>query len=189
MGRALVEACLAARPIVAYDYDWQREIIRHEMTGMLVSNGDWQKMCRAALWLLDHPASAQHLGKAARKSALEMMCPEKLLEAEVKAYERLFRPAQNAASPEKTGFARDGEKIAVTHLLPGLKKGGAERVAIELANSAAQEGHDVTLAFAHPEANATLVSLCHPRLRLGKMGCLQEHAIYRVLNGFLWVWR
>jgi len=91
MGRALTEACLAGAPIVAYDYDWQGEVIRSGETGELVQNGDWQQMSVKALWLLNNPSEAARCGRAARRLALAMMSPEKLNRHEIEAYENLFR--------------------------------------------------------------------------------------------------
>ena len=91
MGRALAEACLAGAPIVAYDYDWQGEIIHSGETGELVQNGNWQQMAERALWLLENPDEAARRGKAARHLALEMMSPEKLNHHEIEAYENLLR--------------------------------------------------------------------------------------------------
>lgn len=90
MGRALTEACLAAAPIVAYDYDWQGEIIRSGVTGELVPNGDWREMARRAAGLLDNPAYAVRLGQGARRAAMAMMDPAVLDGIEVSAYEALF---------------------------------------------------------------------------------------------------
>ena len=90
MGRALTEACLAAVPIVAYDYDWQREIICSGETGELVENGNWNEMAKKASWLLDNPAIALRYGRAARSVALEMMCPDELNRREIEVYDRLL---------------------------------------------------------------------------------------------------
>lgn len=91
MGRGLTEACLAGAPIVAYDYDWQGEIIHNGETGELVQNGNWQQMAERALWLLENPDEAARRGSAARRLALEMMSPEKLDRHEIDAYENLLR--------------------------------------------------------------------------------------------------
>lgn len=91
MGRALTEACLAGVPIVAYDYDWQGEIIRSDETGELVPNGDWQEMALQSVHLLTNRELANRLGRAARTLAMEMMAPEALVDIEVRAYEKLLR--------------------------------------------------------------------------------------------------
>ena len=91
MGRALTEACLAGVPIVAYDYDWQGEIIRGEETGELVPDGDWSQRANKAQRLLEDRSYAIGLGSAARRLALDMMSPGNLSQHEIQAYENLFR--------------------------------------------------------------------------------------------------
>lgn len=91
MGRALTEACLAGAPIVAYDYDWQGEIIRSGETGELIPNGNWEGMAMKSEHLLVNPEYANRLGCAARRVAMEMMAPEALVRIEIEAYEKLFR--------------------------------------------------------------------------------------------------
>jgi glycosyltransferase involved in cell wall biosynthesis len=90
MGRALVEACLAGAPIVAYDYDWQGEIIHSGETGELVENGNWRKMAESAKWLIENPKIAAKYGSAARQLALETMAPERVMDNEIRAYKKLF---------------------------------------------------------------------------------------------------
>jgi len=90
MGRGLTEACLAGAPIVAYDYDWQGEIILSGKTGELVTDGDWTEMALRAAVLLDNPEKARQLGNNARSLALEMMSPEKLKSFEISSYDSLL---------------------------------------------------------------------------------------------------
>ncbi|MBV9120307.1 MAG: glycosyltransferase family 4 protein, partial [Chloroflexi bacterium] len=75
-GRALVEAALAARPIVAYDIEWHAELIHDGETGRLVAHRDWQGMAVAALDLLEDPEKAHRLGKNARELALRQHDPD-----------------------------------------------------------------------------------------------------------------
>lgn len=102
MGRALTEACLAGAPIVAYDYDWQGEIIRSGETGELVPAGEWEEMALRAGRLLAEPDQAHRLGQEARRVAMEMMAPNALVNIEVMSYEALFtgakQPILNSAS-------------------------------------------------------------------------------------------
>jgi glycosyltransferase involved in cell wall biosynthesis len=90
MGRALTEACLAAAPIVAYNYDWQGEIIESGVTGELVPNGAWEEMAYAAERFINDPSVARANGEAARKRAMEMMDPSLLDDHERRAYLKLF---------------------------------------------------------------------------------------------------
>lgn len=90
MGRGLTEACLAGAPIVAYDYDWQAEIIHSGQTGELVPNRDWKRMADMAMRMFGNRDEAIGLGKAARQLALEMMDPQRLTNFEIEAYEKLL---------------------------------------------------------------------------------------------------
>ena len=91
MGRALTEAALAGVPIVAYDYDWQREIVVDGETGYLVSNKDWMGLSDKTERILTHPASGKKMGENVREKVLEMMNPEKLERHEQKEYSKLLK--------------------------------------------------------------------------------------------------
>jgi glycosyltransferase involved in cell wall biosynthesis len=93
-GRALSEAALGAAPIVAYDLDWQADLIETGVTGELVRFRDVDALGRAALKLLAEPDYARAMGKAVRERALEMLDPVKLNEHERATYTKLLeRPA------------------------------------------------------------------------------------------------
>ncbi len=90
MGRALVEASLAGVPIVAYDYDWQREVAIDDDTGYLIPNGDWEQMAEKTYFLLTHPDQAAAMGRNARRKMATMMDPETLMRHEQGTYTRLL---------------------------------------------------------------------------------------------------
>ncbi len=91
MGRALVEAALSAVPIVAFDYDWQREVVVDEETGYLVANNDWQALAAAAQRLLDDPVRAAAMGANARAKVARMMDPAVLAAHERTTYTALLQ--------------------------------------------------------------------------------------------------
>lgn len=93
-GRALSEAALAELPTVAYDIDWQRELIETGKTGVLVPYRDLPALQAATKQLLDNPADAAKLGKALRQRALKMLDPKRLNEHERAAYLRLLGAGQ-----------------------------------------------------------------------------------------------
>jgi len=95
-GRALTEAGLGAAPIVAYDVDWQGEVIRNGETGELVPCGDWEQMARAIGHLIDDPGYARRLGDRLRAELMEMMDPEKTNRAQAQVYDRLLNPRDRA---------------------------------------------------------------------------------------------
>jgi glycosyltransferase involved in cell wall biosynthesis len=90
MGRALVEAALGAVPIVAYDYDWQREVVTDDETGYLVGNGDWMAMADRTECLLRNPAAARAMGDNARATVARMMEPDRLMRHEQTVYSDLL---------------------------------------------------------------------------------------------------
>ena len=89
-GRALVEACLSATPVVAYDIEWQSELIRTGETGVLVPYRDTAAMAAAVCDLLDDHRLATALGRRARDFTRKTMNPETLMAREQADYERLF---------------------------------------------------------------------------------------------------
>ena len=120
MGRALVEAALSAVPIVAYDYDWQREVAIDGETGYLVKNGDWREMADRTEALLADPQFAHKLGTQARALASRMMDPASLEAHEQATYSALLtqwaalgtwtglpnRQAASSRGPCSTPFAK-----------------------------------------------------------------------------------
>jgi glycosyltransferase involved in cell wall biosynthesis len=77
-------------PMVAYDYDWQAEVVDDGDTGYLVPNGDWRQMTERTERLLLDPAQARIMGERARAKVLEMMDPERLMRHEQQTYSTLL---------------------------------------------------------------------------------------------------
>jgi glycosyltransferase involved in cell wall biosynthesis len=90
MGRALTEAAFGATPIVAYDIDWQSELIQTGVTGELVPHRNLEEMTNAVERYLKNPTYARSMGSAVRKRVLEMMEPSKLDQHERETYLRLL---------------------------------------------------------------------------------------------------
>jgi glycosyltransferase involved in cell wall biosynthesis len=100
-GRALTEAALGAAPVVAYDIDWQGEMILDGETGRLVQHGDLRAMAEATAELLADPARAADLGRRLRELARTMLDPQALDDHEREQYARLIangRPADKTSS-------------------------------------------------------------------------------------------
>lgn len=90
MGRGLAEAALSGVPIVAYDVEWQAEVIKTGQTGELIKYRDCKAMADSVVRLLKDSNYAKRLGTNARETVLEMMDPAKLIQNEKKEYEKLF---------------------------------------------------------------------------------------------------
>ena len=93
-GRALAEVALAGAPIVAYDIDWQAELVETGVTGELVSYPDHEGMADAIERFLDQPDYARRMGHAIRERALEMMDPDANDRMQVQVYRELMEARQ-----------------------------------------------------------------------------------------------
>ena len=89
-GRALTEAALSGVPVVAYDIEWQSEVIKTGETGELVTYRDWKAMADSVVKFLKDSDYAKRMGTNARNTVLEMMDPAKLNQHETNEYEKLF---------------------------------------------------------------------------------------------------
>lgn len=90
-GRALAETAYAGLPMVAYDLDWQGEIVETGITGILVKAYDSKAMGLAISEILNDAGARRKLGNAARQRALTMLSPNLQLEREINVYEGLVR--------------------------------------------------------------------------------------------------
>jgi glycosyltransferase involved in cell wall biosynthesis len=70
MPNAVLEAMLAARPVVATDIPGMREVVQHEITGYLVPPLDPAGLAAAIARLLEDPELATRLGAAGRRHVL-----------------------------------------------------------------------------------------------------------------------
>lgn len=89
-GRALAEAAFAARPIVAYDLDWQGDLIRDGETGILVKARDTNAMAEGVRRLLNDAGFAREMGEAVRARAIALLSAEAALASERAAYDALW---------------------------------------------------------------------------------------------------
>lgn len=85
-GRSLVEAGLAALPLIAYDYEWHSEFVHHESTGLLVPYREPEALGEALVTLLQDEEKSRKLGANARKLALDLMDKNSILKQEQNAY-------------------------------------------------------------------------------------------------------
>jgi glycosyltransferase involved in cell wall biosynthesis len=90
-GRALLECALAQVGVVAYDIDWQREIIVNNQTGFLVKYRDVKAMADAAKEFLENDFKRQELALRLRTDAENLMSPKKLDTHERAVYSALLK--------------------------------------------------------------------------------------------------
>jgi glycosyltransferase involved in cell wall biosynthesis len=89
-GFSLIEACASGRPVVAYDVEWQSELIENEVTGFLVSENDFAAAAEKVDWLFDNPIEAAVMGKNARARVFEQHSFENASATKIKCYEQIL---------------------------------------------------------------------------------------------------
>ncbi len=90
-GNSLVEAAVAATPLVAYDVDWHYELVKNGETGFLLPEGDIDGATEAILKLLDDPELAKRMGQNAKTLAIDRHSNEKVRQIRKGIYEELMR--------------------------------------------------------------------------------------------------
>lgn len=94
-GRALSEAALGGVPIVAYDIDWQGELIQNGITGELIPYLDRSGMVDSLERFLKDSDYARRMGDAVRKRGIEMMDPIALNQHERDQYRAVIERFNN----------------------------------------------------------------------------------------------
>lgn len=90
LGRVLIEAMAAERPVVATRDGGVADVVVDGVTGMLVSPRDPQAIAEAVINLLKNPSMAQALGKAGRKRAEELFSARDYVQNVEKVFDSLF---------------------------------------------------------------------------------------------------
>ena len=90
-GFSLIEACAAGRPVIAYDVEWHRELVRDGETGYLVKEGDTDTAAARIAELLDSPAECAEMGRRARNLARERHSLENTAAVKRAVYRELLR--------------------------------------------------------------------------------------------------
>lgn len=87
LGLVAVEAQLCETPVIAYDSGGLPDVVKHDISGLLVRPGDVAALASAADRLLDDPALARRLGETGRGHALARFAPE----AAARTYAAIYR--------------------------------------------------------------------------------------------------
>jgi glycosyltransferase involved in cell wall biosynthesis len=89
LGLVAVEALLCETPVIAFDSGGLRDIVQHEINGLLVKDFSAEALSFAIEQLLENPSRASDWGKAGRRSVLGVFAPE----AVARNYARIYRGA------------------------------------------------------------------------------------------------
>jgi glycosyltransferase involved in cell wall biosynthesis len=78
-GRTIIEAWAHARPVIAFAAGAPRHLIRHEVDGLLVPEGDSEALAQSIRRLHDDPALATRMGRAGRERAEREFAAERVV--------------------------------------------------------------------------------------------------------------
>jgi glycosyltransferase involved in cell wall biosynthesis len=98
--KVLLEAAACGRALIATDVPGCREICRDQVTGILVSPRDSQRLAVAIIELLSDPARRNQLGMTARKICEEEFSIERIANETLQFYDRLLARSLNASSAQ-----------------------------------------------------------------------------------------
>ncbi|MGA8172366.1 MAG: glycosyltransferase family 4 protein [Methylocystis sp.] len=90
LSRSLAEAAACAKPLIAADVPGCRDVVVHELTGLLVPVRDPRALARAIARLQDDRPFARRLGLAAREKALAEFDERIVIERTIAVYNELL---------------------------------------------------------------------------------------------------
>lgn len=99
--KGLVEAGACARPLVTTNVPGCREVVTHEVDGLLVPPRDADALAQAIARLHDDPALRNRLGQAARAKALREFDERLIIQRTLAVYDELL-PSSSSRSPQPT---------------------------------------------------------------------------------------
>ena len=88
---SILEAMAAGKPIVATNVGGGNEVIKHEITGLLVQPGSPLAIANAAIELLGNPDKQKRFGQAARSHVVENFNIQSMVDAYRMIYERITK--------------------------------------------------------------------------------------------------
>ena len=92
----LVEAGLAARPVVTYAVSGAREVIREGETGFVVDQGDIPAAAERLSFIAGHPSVAREMGERARSLVSGEYRESSMIRNKLAFYENILRSEANA---------------------------------------------------------------------------------------------
>jgi len=101
-GYTVLEAMFQGCPVVCTDAGGCPENVVHEITGRLARSGNPESFAAEILAIINDPAAAERLGKAARRYILDRHAPSAVATASVQLYRRILALQEPALASEVT---------------------------------------------------------------------------------------
>lgn len=106
MGRVLVEAMAAGKPIVASSVGGIPELVKHDHNGLLVPPGDEKALAAGIKLLINSPERAKMMGQCGRR-----LCNQFSVDAMVEKIDKLYRALFKSHRPFHSRARKHKEKI------------------------------------------------------------------------------
>jgi glycosyltransferase involved in cell wall biosynthesis len=103
MGRVLVEAMAAGKPVIASDTGGIPDLVKHGVNGLLFPPGDEMKLAEHIEYLISNPGVAKQMGKVGRQ-----MCRHFSLESMIRKLDRMYEDLLGGSefSPKRSRRAK-----------------------------------------------------------------------------------
>lgn len=86
----MIEAAASGNPVIAYDTEWHSEIIKNNLTGKIVNEGDSKNLIKEIIDLLENEELAIQLGKNAQKEVIKNYDIKNVLKYRANKYDIIF---------------------------------------------------------------------------------------------------
>lgn len=84
--RSLLEALAMRKPIITTDVVGCREVIDHQINGLLVSAKDPTALAQAMIWMISHPKERKEMGKAGREKVIQKYNEQEVIQKIIDTY-------------------------------------------------------------------------------------------------------
>ncbi|MCM8815667.1 MAG: glycosyltransferase, partial [Candidatus Omnitrophica bacterium] len=88
---AVVQILAAGKPVIAFDIDGAREVIKDGLNGFLVAAKDELALEKRLRFLIEHPEEAKRMGERGQKMVLEEFSVDKMLAEIEKVYFNIWK--------------------------------------------------------------------------------------------------
>lgn len=88
--RILIEASACGLPIITTDYPGCREVVKHNLNGILLQSVKVESLVEKMMMLIDDVGCRKRMGKESRRLAVELFSEEKVISKTLEIYEKSF---------------------------------------------------------------------------------------------------